>query len=496
MLLGWWLIGAGVLAGNIEVAWVLAWGLLLLTQVPLQLFGAWCQGHFAIGMGGLIKKRLLLGTLQMPPEQLRQEGAGQMLGRVLDAQNIESVALQGGLLSLLALVELTMATAVLSAGAGGTTQVALLLVFMLGVAIYMRRQFKYRQTWTSHRLSMTHNLIEKMTGHRTRLAQQQPKHWHQHEDGELQDYVASSKQLDTSMARLTGVIPRLWLLIGFLSLAPAILNPATSSALLAVGIGGILLTYQALIKGLDGYDSMATAVISWQRIRAIFEQPKSTQQPEQQPQRESTSSPSQSQILMVKDLHYSYGPNTREIMKNVNLTICEGDRILLQGHSGSGKSTLATLMAGLATPSSGMMLLHGLDRVSMGEQKWREIVALSPQFHENHVLSESFAFNLLMGSQWPPTREKLAQARAICSELGLDELINKMPGDIMQMVGETGWQLSHGEKSRLYIARALLQDADLIVLDENFASLDPQTMQIALQCVMKHAKSLLVIAHP
>ena len=54
-----------------------------------------------------------------------------------------------------------------------------------------------------------------------------------------------------------------------------------------------------------------------------------------------------------------------------------------------------------------------------------------------------------------------------------------MPAGMLQMVGETGWQLSHGERSRLYIARALLQDAELVVLDESFAALDPENLQRA-----------------
>ena len=67
---------------------------------------------------------------------------------------------------------------------------------------------------------------------------------------------------------------------------------------------------------------------------------------------------------------------------------------------------------------------------------------------------------------------------------------------MMQQVGETGWQLSHGEKSRLYIARALLQGADLVVLDESFAALDPDNLQRALRCVLERARAVLVIAHP
>jgi len=87
------------------------------------------------------------------------------------------------------------------------------------------------------------------------------------------------------------------------------------------------------------------------------------------------------------------------------------------------------------------------------------------------------------------------EAEALCNELGLGELIGHMPSGMLQMVGDTGWQLSHGERSRLYIARALLQGAELIVLDESFAALDPENLRRALECVLRRARSVLVIAH-
>jgi ABC-type transport system involved in cytochrome bd biosynthesis fused ATPase/permease subunit len=84
----------------------------------------------------------------------------------------------------------------------------------------------------------------------------------------------------------------------------------------------------------------------------------------------------------------------------------------------------------------------------------------------------------------------------VCRALGLGELIDRMPAGLEQAVGETGWQLSHGERSRLYIARALLQGADLVVLDESFGALDPETLRQALRCVLERAPAVLVIAHP
>jgi ATP-binding cassette subfamily B protein len=108
----------------------------------------------------------------------------------------------------------------------------------------------------------------------------------------------------------------------------------------------------------------------------------------------------------------------------------------------------------------------------------------------------TFLFNALMGGEWPPREGDVERAEALCRELGLGDLLARMPAGVLQHVGETGWQLSHGERSRLYIARALLQRADLLVLDESFAQLDPENLRRALQCVLRRASTVMVIAHP
>jgi ABC-type transport system involved in cytochrome bd biosynthesis fused ATPase/permease subunit len=90
----------------------------------------------------------------------------------------------------------------------------------------------------------------------------------------------------------------------------------------------------------------------------------------------------------------------------------------------------------------------------------------------------------------------LEEAGRLCRALGLGPLLERMPAGLHQMVGETGWQLSHGEKSRLYIARALLQGADLAILDESFAALDPPTLRHTFALVLQQARTVPVIAHP
>jgi len=201
-------------------------------------------------------------------------------------------------------------------------------------------------------------------------------------------------------------------------------------------------------------------------------------------------------LIVGHDVGFRYPGRHDPVLRGCDFQIRKGDRVLLEGPSGGGKSTLGALLAGLRTPDSGQLQLAGVDQAAIGVARWRSRVGAAPQFHENHVFSASMLFNLLLGRAWPPRREDVAEAEAVLRELDLAPLVERMPSGLEQLVGESGWQLSHGEKSRLYIARSLLQPLDARVLDESFAALDPETLERALACVLKRAETLVVIAHP
>jgi ATP-binding cassette subfamily B protein len=201
-------------------------------------------------------------------------------------------------------------------------------------------------------------------------------------------------------------------------------------------------------------------------------------------------------VLEAAGVSFRHVGRATDVLSGCDLVVRSGDRVLLEGPSGGGKSTLVSLLTGVRTPTSGLVLARGLDMSCLGETGWRARVAAAPQFHENHVLTETFAFNLLMSRGWPPRRTDLEEARAICEELGLGPLLERMPGGMFETVGETGWQLSHGEKSRLFIARALLQRSDVVILDESLAALDPENIARTLRCVRARAGALVVVAHP
>jgi ATP-binding cassette subfamily B protein len=301
--------------------------------------------------------------------------------------------------------------------------------------------------------------------------------------------------MDASAAVLGALVPRGWLVAGVAGLAPAFVAGAASPAALAVGLGGVVLAHRALRRLVAGLAELTGAAIAWGQVAPLYHAAERAEVRGTPSVALATGGDGRA-LLEAHDLTFRYRDRGGAVLRGASLRVRRRERILLEGPSGAGKSTLVSLLDGLRSPESGLILLHGLDRQSLGSDAWRQRVVAAPQFHENHVLSASFAFNLLMGRPWPARSEEWRELEAVCAELGLGDLVARMPAGLLQMVGETGWQLSHGERSRLYIARALLQGAELVVLDESFAALDPENLERALRCALRRAPTLLVVAHP
>jgi ATP-binding cassette, subfamily B, bacterial len=514
LIVSWWLIGRAALSGHLDHGWLLAWALILLTLVPFRVLSTWLQGVLAINGGILFKQRLLFGALRLRPEEIRHKGVGQFLGEVMESEAVESLALSVGFQGLTAAVELLAAEFVLSQGVGRGLELILLPAWFVLTLLMGAGYFRQRQRWTESRLSMTNDLTERMVGHRTRLAQEVRANWHDGEDEELERYLEMSKKMDGAAALLMALAPRGWLLLGMLGLTGAFVASQGPNIRLGISLGGILLAYRALKRLSLGLISLADAIISWQQVAPLFHaagrkqlqgSPAVALRPSgddvvandaMRNEAVRNDEHGNQAVMDARDLVFRYQDRGEPVLKGCSLMIRPGDRLLLEGSSGGGKSTLTSLLVGLRAPQSGLLLLRGLDRQTLGDEGWRQRVVSAPQFHENHVLTETFAFNLLMGRRWPPHEEDMKEASVICRELGLETLLNKMPAGMLQMVGETGWQLSHGERSRVYIARALLQRAEVMIFDESFAALDPENVRLALDCVLRRARTLLVVAHP
>jgi ATP-binding cassette subfamily B protein len=426
----------------------------------------------------------------LSPEEMRQNGIGKYMSQALEAESVESLALNGGVGGALSLIELAIAAFVLQSMA--PVLLAWFIVACLAGWKYLRN---YRR-WTGARVGFTDGLVESMIGQRTRLVQQQPEQWHEGEDQALLGYAAESRSLDRLACWLTTAIPRGWLLVALLCFSPSVVPGGKEPGQLAVTFGGILLAYAGFRRLTGAAADIAVFLESFRQIKTLFQAASRTE-----PNGEAFALAAQGgntgdKVLEADGIGYRYRPQGEPVLESCSLMVVRGDRILLEGPSGGGKTTLASILSGLREPNTGLLLANGLDRHARGPARWRRQIATAPQFHENHIFTETLAFNLVMGRSELPTEADLKEAETVCRELGLGDLLDRMPAGLLQMVGEGGWQLSHGERSRVFIARALLQRSELVILDESFGALDPESLQVAMECTLNRAETLMVIAHP
>jgi ATP-binding cassette subfamily B protein len=493
-LCAWWVVGKGALDGRLEPGWLWAWALILGSMVGCQAVASWAVGKLAVHLGGLTKERLLEGILALAPEEVRSQGVGQLMGAVLETEALEALARAGGPLALAGLLQILVGAVVLALGAATLLHLGLLALWIAVVLLLGARYHRRLLDWADARLGLTHDLVESMVGHRT-LVVQRSLDRHEGEEDALAVYERRAAALDGAAARLATLAPRGWLAVGLCGLAPGFVSGHAPPDALAVSLGGILLVYWALRKLVDALPALAAAALAWRRTRPFFAAAAAAR-PESPPVVVTATDDAAARgLLVARDVTFRYPTRSEPALRGASFTIRRGDRILLQGSSGSGKSTLGSLLTGLREPSSGVLLLGGFDHHSLGPERWRERSGGVPQFHENHVLSTSLVFNLAMGRGWPPRPEDWKEVEALCAQLGLSDLLARMPAGLQQMVGDSGWQLSHGERSRVYVARSLLQDLDLRVLDESFAALDPETFERVLACVLERTRTLIVVAH-
>lgn len=490
----WYLLGQAFFADRLDSATVLGAALLLLTSVLLSGVTTWTGGELAVRVGTRLKQRLLAQSLSSTPRGNRPgPGAGEVLSRVTEAQVIESAALDGGTATLISGLELSIALLLGVSVFSGVAAAVVFVVLAVGWVALARTYAKARRAWTTTRRAMTAQLVEGLVGHRTRLAYEQPDQWHKSEDPLCERYYACSKVLDNRHIRFTLVLPRMWLVSGIGLIGLDVALSSTIAFTIAIQIGVVLLVHRAILGLVAGFTQIAAARIAW--TDAATQPPTGDAQPSPRTLPYRRGAPEKGQCFLAAiDLCVGY-PGTAAVVQEANFAISSGDHIRVHGPSGAGKSSLARVVAGLQPPARGLVLADGLDQDSVGLDAWRDFVTLCPQFHDNHLFNASLAFNLLLARRWPPRPNEIELAQTLCHELGLGSLLERMPKGIMQAVGDLGWQLSQGERARIFVGRALIAQSELTIFDESFSALDPKTVQRCLEVIQQRARTLMVIAH-
>ncbi|MBQ9663465.1 MAG: ABC transporter ATP-binding protein [Oscillospiraceae bacterium] len=193
--------------------------------------------------------------------------------------------------------------------------------------------------------------------------------------------------------------------------------------------------------------------------------------------------------IRFEDVHFSYKEN--EVIHGIDLELKEGQMVALVGESGSGKSTLAKLLVHFYDLNGGRITLGGQDITDMRVEALNDQISFVSQ--EQFLFNTSLYENIRIGRP-DATREEVLRAARLAQ---CDEFLARFPKGIDTQAGDGGKMLSGGERQRISLARALLKDAPVIVLDEATAFIDPENeekMNMAISEVIR-GKTVLIIAH-
>jgi ATP-binding cassette subfamily B protein len=187
----------------------------------------------------------------------------------------------------------------------------------------------------------------------------------------------------------------------------------------------------------------------------------------------------------------TFGYGSDAVLHDVSLKMPEGSMTALVGPSGSGKSTILKLVARFYDPQSGRIVFGGEDIRNMDPEALLERISMV--FQDVYLFKDTIGNNIRFGREGATFAEVEGAARKACCH----EFIMKLPMGYDTPVGEGGSTLSGGEKQRISIARAILKDAPVVLLDEATAFLDPENeieVQKAISALI-HGRTIAIIAH-
>lgn len=189
--------------------------------------------------------------------------------------------------------------------------------------------------------------------------------------------------------------------------------------------------------------------------------------------------------------HVSFAYQETEVLSDVSFTVAPGEVLALVGASGSGKTTITSLIARFWDIQSGSITLGGIDIREIGTELL--LSQISMVFQDVYLFNDTIANNIRIGN--PDATDEEVQLAACRAQA--HDFIGKFPDGYETVIGEGGSTLSGGEKQRISIARAILKDAPVILLDEATASLDPENEEALQQALSEliREKTVIVIAH-
>ena len=204
---------------------------------------------------------------------------------------------------------------------------------------------------------------------------------------------------------------------------------------------------------------------------------------------------SEAPLIELRNVSFRYNPSFPWVLRGLDLSIHQGQRIAFVGSTGSGKSTTSDLVLGLLQPTEGQFLVHGQDlHANPGlVTAWQDHVAHVPQ--SIYLSDASFKANIAFGQPPEQINEELVHHAAVQARIA--DLIESSSDGYSTHVGERGVRLSGGQRQRIGLARAFYKQAELLVLDEATSALDNRTEADVMEAIenLDRQITVILIAH-
>jgi ATP-binding cassette, subfamily B, bacterial MsbA len=266
----------------------------------------------------------------------------------------------------------------------------------------------------------------------------------------------------------------------------AVLVGSRSPGTFAAFIGAMLIIYRPFKRIAGTNNSIQQGLVSAERVFAIIDHP-----PEIYEAPGALELKHGPHSIEFRKVNFRYDPNGEWVLRNINMKVGAGETVALVGMSGGGKSTLSDLIPRFYDPNKGEMLIDGVDAKRYTLKSLRAEIGLVSQ--HTFLFNDTIRTNIAYGGGSGDFDEIVAAAKAANAH----DFITRLPNGYETLVGELGVRLSGGERQRLAIARALLKNAPILILDEPTSNLDSEgerVVQDAIERLMVN-RTTLMIAH-
>ena len=485
------LAGAGALGFNFFAPSAAIRGLTfvrILSRYAEKLFGH----DVTLRLARDLRVEFFRSALPLAPLGLGRHRVGDLLARLLaDIENVDGLLVRavGPLLAFAGLGLVAVVVTAIALPAAGVLLAAVLLLLSLAIPVALPRNAdRIERRRAQARADLRTAVLEGLEGATDLAALDATASWIAHVDAAGGEVARCECERKARLALATALHATV-VAVSLPAMLWLLLDAAHEGRLLPAAAGGLFFMTVAVYEAAAGmglaWQSLQAALASQRRLQQVTTQAPLVREP-------TTPQPVPAHAeLEFRGVDFRWPGETRDVLQHANLRIAPGQRIALYGDSGAGKSSLLALALRLCDPQAGAVRYGGIDIREFRQSDWHDRIAWLPQ--DAPVFAGSVRDNLRMGA--PDAGD--AQLWAALSQVKMESAIRALPDRLDAWIGENGATLSMGQSRRIALARALLRQTPLLLLDEPTEGLDVDTANELLLdlAAASGSRSVLMISH-